>query len=85
MFPTKETIEVLRTEYPNGTRVRLVKMDDVQAPPIGTEGTVVGVDGIGSLIMHWDNGSSLHVVYGEDEPKPKRVFIIHGEDEVEKI
>ena len=67
MFPTKETIEVLRTEYPNGTRVRLVKMDDVQAPPIGTEGTVVGVDGIGSLIMHWDNGSSLHVVYGEDE------------------
>ena len=45
MFPTKETIEMLRTEYPDGTRVRLVKMDDVQAPPIGTEGTVVGVDG----------------------------------------
>lgn len=67
MFPTKETIEMLRTEYHDGTRVRLVKMDDVQAPPIGTEGTVVGVDGIGSLIMHWDNGSSLHVVYGEDE------------------
>lgn len=62
MFPTKETIEMLRTEYPDGTRVRLVKMDDVQAPPIGTEGTVVGVDGIGSLIMHWDNGSSLHVL-----------------------
>ena len=39
MFPTKETIEMLRTEYPDGTRVRLVKMDDVQAPPIGTEGT----------------------------------------------
>ena len=37
MFPTKETIEMLRTEYPDGTRVRLVKMDDVQAPPIGTE------------------------------------------------
>lgn len=29
MFPTKETIEMLRTEYPDGTRVRLVKMDDV--------------------------------------------------------
>lgn len=40
MFPTKETIEMLRTKYSNGTRVRLVKMDDVQAPPIGTEGTV---------------------------------------------
>ena len=75
MFPTKETIEMLlgkilkgiESMRPDGTRVRLVKMDDVQAPPIGTEGTVVGVDGIGSLIMHWDNGSSLHVVYGEDE------------------
>ena len=43
MFPTKEIIEMLRTEYPNGTRVRLIKMDDVQAPPIGTEGTVVGL------------------------------------------
>ena len=29
MFPTKEIIEMLRTEYPNGTRVRLIKMDDV--------------------------------------------------------
>lgn len=67
MFLTKETIEMLRAEYPDGTRVRLVKMDDVQAPPIGTEGTVVGVDGIGSLIMHWDNGSGLNVVYGADE------------------
>lgn len=67
MFPTKEIIEMLRAKYPNGTRVRLVKMDDVQAPPIGTEGTVVGVDSIGNLLMHWDNGSSLHVVYGEDE------------------
>lgn len=62
-----EDIKKLIAEYPDGTRIRLVKMDDVQAPPIGTEGTVVGVDGIGSLIMHWDNGSSLHVVYGEDE------------------
>ena len=67
MFPTKETIEFLRTEYPAGTRVRLLKMDDVQAPPVGTEGTIVGVDDIGSLLMHWDNGSSLNVVYNEDE------------------
>lgn len=64
---TKEIIEMLRAKYPNGTRVRLVKMDDVQAPPIGTEGTVVGVDSIGNLLMHWDNGSGLNVVYGADE------------------
>lgn len=67
MFPTKETIEFLRAEYPVGTRVRLLKMDDVQAPPVGTEGTVVGVDDIGNILMRWDNGSSLNVVYNEDK------------------
>ena len=39
---------------------------DMQAPPIGTEGTVRGVDDTGSIMVKWDNGSSLHVVYGED-------------------
>ena len=65
-FPSRETVERIRAEYPIGTRVELMKMDDVQAPPIGTEGTVTGVDDIGSVMVAWDNGSSLHVVYGED-------------------
>lgn len=62
----KETLERLRKKYPAGTRVELVKMDDVQAPPVGTLGTVRGVDDIGSIMVSWDNGSSLSVVYGED-------------------
>lgn len=66
MFPSKEIVEKMRSEYPIGTRVELVKMDDPQAPPPGTKGTVVGVDDIASLLMKWDNGSSLNVVYGED-------------------
>ena len=41
-------------------------MDDVQAPPIGTKGTVTGVDDTASVMVAWDNGSSLHVIYGED-------------------
>ena len=65
-FPTKETIECLKEEFPKGTRVRLVKMDDVQAPPIGTLGTVTGVDDIGSILVDWDNGSGLNVIFGED-------------------
>ena len=65
-FPNRETVERVRREYPAGTRVELVKMDDVQAPPIGTRGTVTGVDDTASLIMKWDNGSGLNVVYGED-------------------
>lgn len=41
-------------------------MNDVQAPPKGTEGTVVAVDDTASLIVKWDNGSGLNVIYGED-------------------
>ena len=66
VFPSKEIVERVRREYPAGTRVELVRMDDVQAPPIGTQGTVEGVDDTASIMVRWDNGSRLHVVYGED-------------------
>lgn len=65
-FPSREIMESIRREYPAGTRVELVRMDDAQAPPAGTLGTVLGVDDTGSLLMRWDNGSGLNVVYGED-------------------
>ena len=66
-FPSKEIVEQVRKQYPIGTRVELVKMDDIQAPPVGTKGTVEGVDDIASLLVAWDNGSHLNVIYGEDE------------------
>ena len=66
-FPSRAIVEKIKVEYPSGTRVELVKMDDIQAPPIGTKGTVIGVDDIGSIMVRWDNGSSLHIVYGEDK------------------
>jgi hypothetical protein len=44
----------------------LVRMDDAQAPPVGTKGTVTGVDDTASVLVSWDNGSHLNVVYGED-------------------
>lgn len=66
MFVRKELVEHLRKQYPAGTRVELVRMNDEQAPPIGTCGTVTGVDDIGSIMVSWDNGGSLSVVYGED-------------------
>ena len=64
--PSRETVEGIRKQYPVGCRVELVRMDDFQAPPIGTKGFVNGVDDTGSIMVHWDNGSSLNVVYGED-------------------
>ena len=65
-FLSRQIVEKIKTEYPTGTRVELVNMDDIQAPPIGTKGTVIGVDDIGSIMVAWDNGSGLNVVYGED-------------------
>lgn len=63
---SRETVKHMRQEYPRGCRVVLVRMDDIQAPPVGTEGTVFGVDDIGSIMVRWDNGSTLSVAYGED-------------------
>ena len=57
----------IRKMYPVGTRVRLVEMDDFQAPPMGTLGTVTGLDDMGDLLMNWDTGSCLAVVYGVDK------------------
>ena len=66
-YPDRETVERLREEYPAGCRVELLVMDDEQAPPPGTEGTVLGVDDVGSIMVRWDNGSSLSVAFGADE------------------
>lgn len=65
-FNRENMLKQLRMSYPAGTRVALVRMDDPQAPPVGTGGTVYGVDDMGSILVHWDNGSSLNVVYGVD-------------------
>ena len=62
----QETLYRLRAEYPRGARVELLKMDDPQAPPIGTMGTVRGVDDTGSIMVRWDTGSGLSIIYGED-------------------
>ena len=70
----KDVVEMLREQYPEGTRVELTYMDDPQAPPIGTRGTVKGVDDAGSIMVSWDTGSSLSLAYGAD-----RCRIIVGE------
>ncbi len=61
-----EILKRLKETYPEGTRVKLVQMNDKTAPPVGTYGTVTGVDDIGTVHVHWDNGSCLGAAYGED-------------------
>ena len=70
-FPNREIVEALRREYPAGTRVELITMDDPKAPPFGTCGTVEGVDDTGSLLVRWDNGSGLNVIFGVDRVRRK--------------
>lgn len=64
--PTREQIEFLRRQYPAGTRITLHSMDDPQAPPPGTKGTVAYVDDMGTIGIEWDNGSALSLIPGED-------------------
>ena len=66
-FPDQWTLTALREQFPQGARVELLRMDDPQAPPIGTKGTVRGVDDSGSIMVVWDTGGSLHVLFGVDE------------------
>lgn len=62
----KDDLMRIREKYPIGCRVELVKMDDLQAPPKGTQGTVSWVDDIGTVFVDWDNGGSLGAINGED-------------------
>ena len=68
-FPSKETVAHVRAQFLPGTRVQLLEMDDPQAPPVGTRGTVRWVDDTASLCVEWDNGSTLNVVYGQDRAR----------------
>jgi hypothetical protein len=66
-FPSKETVERLRREFPAGTRVELIFMDDPYTKLIpGDRATVLGVDDAGNILCEWDNGSTLSLIYGVD-------------------
>lgn len=67
-FPSRETVERVRKIYPKGCRVKLVSMDDPYSGlKPGDIGTVRFVDDTGTVFVNWDCGSSLGIVYGEDQ------------------
>ena len=64
----QKTIDHLRNDvYPSGSRVVLDFTDDpyTRLKP-GDEGTVDGVDSIGTVFINWDNGSGIGLVFGHD-------------------
>lgn len=55
-------INRLRKKYPEGTKVKLICMNDYEAPPKGTIGEVIYIDDMGTIHVNWENGSSLGLV-----------------------
>ena len=63
-----EMLKQLKEYYTPGTRVMLIRMSDPYTNlKQGDRGTVTLVDDIGTIHVNWDCGSSLGVVFGEDE------------------
>lgn len=67
-FPSRKEVERLRSIYPPGRIVMLVEMhDESQAPPEGMVGEIRGVDDAGSVLVRWDDGSSLSLIPSVDK------------------
>ena len=64
----KKLVESMREKYPPGTRVEVIFLcnEEEHLKP-GMKGTVVGVDDQPALLVHWDNGSSLSLLIGQDQ------------------
>lgn len=54
--------EKLLEEYTIGSRVKLIKMDDPYAPPVGCIGIVKGIDDLGSILVQWENHGRLSIL-----------------------
>ena len=62
----RDEVKMYKEMYPKGTRIELISMEDAQAVPPGTKGTVQCVDDMGTIHMKWDNGRGLGLIPGED-------------------
>ncbi len=63
----RETLKLLKRQFPKGTRITLIKMDDPYTTlKPGDKGTVDYIDDIGTIHVNWDKGSSLGLIHGED-------------------
>lgn len=61
------SVEQIKEKFPEGTRIKLIRMFDEQAPKPGTLGTIHGVDDVGTILVRWDNGSYLGLIYNIDQ------------------
>ncbi len=67
MFMSREKVESIRRNYPEGTRIELDHTDDQYTKlKKGDQGSVMFVDDAGTVHIRWDSGSSLGLIPGED-------------------
>lgn len=59
------SVERTREMYPQGTKVKLIRMKGEPQMPIGLIGKVQFVDDAGQIHVNWENGSSLALVEGD--------------------
>lgn len=65
---TQAFIRKLCERYPEGTRVELESLYDPCRTRLraGDHGTVASVDAQGTILVDWDCGISLELIYGDD-------------------
>ncbi len=63
---TEKQLEQLKSQYPEGTKLELVAMDDPHGVPAGTIGVVDFIDDAGQIHMKWQTGSCLALIPGVD-------------------
>ena len=61
-----------------GMRLVVDRMNDPKAVAAGSQGVFEGLDGIGDLMVLWDNGSSLKLIEGVD-----KYHVISSDEEIE--
>ena len=84
-LPPRDIVERVKKEYPSGTRVELIELNDPYRHfDAGLKGTVSCVDDTGTIHVEWANGCHLGIVSGEDScRKLDRVkTICYGEEKV---
>lgn len=64
----REQLMAREKQYPKGTRVELISMDDPYNKSLkaGAKGTITRVDPLGDLEVDWDSGSTLKLICGVD-------------------
>jgi hypothetical protein len=66
-IPSNDELLALREEFPQGTRVELISMEDSFTElKAGDRATIRGCDSYGDLMCNWDNGSSLKLIPSAD-------------------